>query len=88
MLANEGFDHFKRYLFAASHAARLGGSEPRMLDVGSGARSPLKAYCDAVLLDIALPTDVIADATLLPFRDRAFDAAFAIDLLEHLPGVR
>jgi SAM-dependent methyltransferase len=63
-----------------------------LVDVGCGwnefsrsVRESMPRIASAIGVDFACPgADVIADATALPFADKAFDALTSFDMLEHL----
>jgi SAM-dependent methyltransferase len=59
------------------------GSEARILDLGSGGRRLREG---AISLDISYreDVDVVADATVLPFRDGSFDLIVCTAVLEHI----
>lgn len=61
----------------------------RVLDVGCGP-GLYRASCgsgDYVGLDLCGRPDVIGSASALPFRDSAFDAVIAMDVLEHVEDI-
>ncbi|RLG74275.1 MAG: hypothetical protein DRO14_05905 [Thermoprotei archaeon] len=90
-LAGETIDYFERYLYVVRlllTIERRVGKRLKLLEVGAGSSSPIRRYFeDAVLLDIMSGTgvNIVADAAYLPFRDKVFDVALAVDLLEHIP---
>jgi len=60
----------------------------RILDIGSGGKSPLRFTCRFVIqLDINRKgeIDIIASATHLLFKDNSFDTVVLVDVIEHLP---
>jgi SAM-dependent methyltransferase len=70
----------------------------RVLELGAGSSNllaelsaPLRVACDLSLPMLTARMEpvawerVVCDAQALPFRDRAFDAIFAVNLLEHVP---
>jgi hypothetical protein len=92
ILAGETIDYFERYLYTVrllTTIKRRAKKELRLLEVGAGPYSPIRNYFrDAILLDIAPSPgiDVVANATHLPFRDKAIvslvstaSRSFAID---------
>ncbi len=85
-----GIDYFERYLFVIRFLKCLERKlrkQLRIVEVGSGPGSPLRRYfSNTVLLDVEfnIDIDVVADAAHLPFRDKVFDIAVAVDLLEHI----
>ncbi|RLF18131.1 MAG: hypothetical protein DRZ82_08800 [Thermoprotei archaeon] len=91
IIAGETIDYFERYLYVVRlllTVERRVGKKLKLLEVGAGSASPVKHYFeDVILLDITpnVRVDIVADATHLPLRDKAFDVVVAIDLLEHIP---
>lgn len=74
----------------ARAASLLGG---RVLDVGGARRRgrfrpPATARWLVADLTLALRPDVAADVQALPFRDEAFDAVKATEVLEHVPATQ
>lgn len=90
ILAGEAIDYIERYLFVLKILANFQKyckEQLRIIEIGAGPSSPIKNYFKhAILLDLAPApgVDVVADATHLPFRGKAFDVAIAIDLIEHV----
>lgn len=91
--------HRGKRALVADLLRRFAGARPRILDIGAGTGGNLAAWgaggARAVGLDSSaealafcrgrgLRTLVQGDAARLPFADAAFDAATALDVLEHL----
>ena len=90
------FDHFQRYATAALAISALAKPEASVLEVGANRQRLLGRFLPKarVLYSDVEPQDpaddfVLASATALPFRDRAYDAVVSLDVLEHIPpGLR
>jgi SAM-dependent methyltransferase len=61
----------------------------RVLDVGCGPRRYREfcGRCEYVGVDVLGRPDVLGSASHLPFRDCAFGAVIAMDVLEHVDGI-
>jgi SAM-dependent methyltransferase len=95
MLAGYQFDLHARYTTLAEilKAALPGSGEHRILDVGAGPSRLTEAFLPAGFADV-VRTDVggfddptivtVAPGSPLPFKNGAFDAVVAMDVLEHV----
>jgi SAM-dependent methyltransferase len=61
----------------------------RVLDVGCGPRRYREfcGRCEYVGVDVLGRPDVLGSASHLPFKDGAFGAVIAMDVLEHVDGI-
>ena len=88
ILDHLSFDRSSRYVLVGRTLAALGVESGKVLDVGGseGLSRLVLPGCDVITADIrALDADVIASADYLPFCDKSFSAAVALDVLEHIP---
>lgn len=100
LLGQRQLNHLVRFEPVLQLIADTGGAGGRVLDVGSGSQGIAKLLapgwrvtaCDADFEDygaVARPSAstaerVLGDVRGLPFADRSFDVAVAVDLLEHV----
>lgn len=86
-----GFDIFQRYEMAADAIEFVRDGRIKVLDVG-GRGDLIKFLPDDFVVTVDRDlyyqsrTFIIGDGATLPFRDRAFDFAIAMDVIEHIPG--
>ena len=81
------YDFSSRHTIAARLVEALVPAPGRVLDIGgaAGLAADLLTHYDVTVADlISEGVDVIASGTNLPFRDRSFDAAISLDVLEHV----
>ena len=103
VLGARQLNHLVRFEPVLELIATFAPDAGTLIDIGSGSRGvatllPVNWRVTAVDANfgdygavsgpvVSRPDRVIADVRALPFEDRTFDVAVAIDLLEHLPAV-
>ena len=90
-------DLWQRYSAVVEATKALGDGPSSVLEIGSGHKGVTQfldpdRYHICMLDPFFLPApedtrviSVVADGTVLPFRERAFDVVIAVDALEHVP---